>query len=119
VQLRLFAPILPFVTEEVWSWWQDGSVHTTDWPALEELPDEGDPAVLALAGQVLSAMRKVKSDNKVSMRARLAHTVVKAPQEQIDVIRAAVPDLAAAGGLDTAMRLETASTFEVIADLAG
>jgi len=119
VQLRLFAPILPFVAEEVWSWWQEGSVHKTGWPSEQELPAAGDPEVLTTAGLVLSAMRKVKSDNKVSMRARLAHCVVKAPADQPLRVEAARTDLEAAGGLDTAIRVEQADAFEVIAELSG
>ncbi|MQA34098.1 valine--tRNA ligase [Modestobacter roseus] len=97
VQLRLFAPVVPFVTEEVWSWWQTGSVHRALWPAATELPTEGDPAVVTAAAEVLSAVRKAKSDAKASMRADVATTTVTAPEARVSAIEAGRADLVDAG----------------------
>ncbi|SNR92069.1 valine--tRNA ligase [Actinomadura mexicana] len=93
VLLRLFAPVLPFVTEEVWSWWRHGSVHTASWPTAAELPPGGDPAVLAATGEALRQVRKAKSEARASMRADVTRAVVRGSQ----VTRIARPDLAAAG----------------------
>jgi len=92
--LRLFAPFLPFVTEEVWSWWQDGSVHVAPWPSAAALPSGGDPAVLAAASDAIAAVRKAKSAARLSMRADVATLVVTG--DSVD-LRPALADLRAAG----------------------
>ncbi|QXG75488.1 valine--tRNA ligase [Modestobacter sp. L9-4] len=97
VQLRLFAPVLPFVTEEVWSWWQSGSVHRALWPTATELPAGGDTAVPVVAAETLAAVRKAKSEAKQSMRADVASATVTAPAAQVPLVEAVRPDLVAAG----------------------
>ena len=101
VQLRLFAPFLPFVTEEVWSWWQEGLVHTSAWPTTDELAasHDGDATVLTDAGIVLSKIRKAKSEAKVSMRTPVETTVVTGPSSATDRIQLAAGDLKAAGSV--------------------
>src|SRR5207237_10642631 len=74
--LRLFAPFLPYATEEVWSWWQDGSIHRARWPEATELRDEAaDGLVLDVAAAVLAEVRKAKTEAKVSLRAPVARVV--------------------------------------------
>jgi len=72
--LRLFAPFLPFVTEEVWSWWQPGSVHRASWPTPEEVvaPIDGmDPSALPIfdaAREALGSVRREKALQKKSIK---------------------------------------------------
>ncbi|MFO7291796.1 MAG: valine--tRNA ligase [Actinomycetes bacterium] len=97
VFLRLFAPVLPFVTEEVWSWWQEGSVHRAPWPRADELtPYAGEPEVLEVTAEVLSLVRKAKSDAKVSMRTPARRVVVTDVPARLEVLRLAAGDLAEA-----------------------
>ncbi|WP_460368574.1 valine--tRNA ligase, partial [Actinocorallia lasiicapitis] len=75
VLLRLFAPILPYVTEEVWSWWREGSVHRAAWPDSAELPEGGDGDVLRYTAEALRQIRRAKSQARTSMKAEVALAV--------------------------------------------
>ena len=70
VLVRLFAPFIPFAAEEVWSWWQEGSVHQAAWPASSEAQGK-NPELLDLASSALVLIRKSKSDAKLSMKAEI------------------------------------------------
>jgi len=99
--LRLFAPFIPFVTEEVWSWWQEGSIHLTTWPQAQEvLTNQAiDVAALNNVTWILGEVRKVKTENKQSMKAEVKSLEVWAKTEVIDQVKAAQKDLLAAGNI--------------------
>jgi len=102
--LKLFAPFLPFVTEEVWSWWQDGTVHRSAWPdakRLSALASDGDPALIADIADALSQVRKAKSEAKVSMRASIESASIAATAAQATRLQGAIADLKAAGSISS------------------
>jgi valyl-tRNA synthetase len=82
--LRLFAPVLPFTAEEVWSWWRDGSVHRQPWPDAGALRpdgvDEVEADALRRAAAVLAEVRKAKSTAKTSQRTPVLRLVLTGTQ---------------------------------------
>ncbi len=101
VLARLFAPFLVFATEEVWSWWQDGSVHRAAWPEVAELRSvagqDADPAVMDVATAVLSQIRRVKSESNRSPRWPVTRLVVTDTPQRLAALARAEPDLREAG----------------------
>jgi valyl-tRNA synthetase len=99
IVLRLFAPFLPFVTEEVWGWWRDGSVHSTSWPDASALASIGDVSMLAPVSEVLGTVRRAKTEAKLSQRAVVDALTVEGPATALAAIEASRTDLAEAGGI--------------------
>jgi valyl-tRNA synthetase len=124
---RLLAPFLPFVAEEVWSWWQPGSVHRASWPDASELVaalgDAEPPSAavedeaLAVAADVLKEVRKAKSEARRPMRAPVSRVLVHDSAERLAALALGVEDLRLAGSIETVATAE-ADEFAVEVELA-
>jgi valyl-tRNA synthetase len=106
VMLRLFAPFLPFVTEEVWSWWRDGSIHQAAWPTraeVEALIDgdsqaraERDKEIYEWAATVLFEVRKHRSEAKQPLKVPITSVSIMAEPSAVALMPAVEADLKAA-----------------------
>ena len=114
---RLLAPMLPFATEEVWSWWQSGSIHRTNWPTSNETlagctANKDGLAELDAIYVVLAAVRRAKTEAKVSQRAEVAKLKVTSDAKTLNVIRTNIDDLRNAGALQEIEYTESSSDGE-------
>lgn len=94
VLLRVFAPYLPFATEEVWSWTHEGSVHEASWPTAHELGEVGSPTgLLPAVSAALIGIRRAKTDAKASQKTDVVSATITGPA----LLAAGIPDLKAVG----------------------
>ena len=118
--LKLFAPFIPFVTEEVWSWWQEGSIHLQSWPKSSEIITNKSTGIDALNNVtwILSEVRKVKTENKQSMKAEVKTLEIWAKADVIEQVKDAQKDLIAAGNIKDLKLNVSDSDIKVKVELA-
>ena len=115
---RLFAPYLPFAAEEVWSWWQPGSVHAAAWPDVAEIDrltpaDPNAQRALEAAIGVLGEIRRVKSVEKRPQKARIDVAEVSWSSEVVGLLRQVELDLRTAAAVDRFVYSETSDRLSM------
>jgi valyl-tRNA synthetase len=99
---RLLAPFLPFVTDEVWSWWHDDSVHSQQWPTQTDITavtNGATDAAYVTACEVVGAIRRAKTEGKRSMRWPVSEVTVTADEAFLDAMAKCAGDIRDAGSV--------------------
>ena len=122
--LPLFAPVLPFVTEEVWSWWRPGSVHRVAWPEGGPLRaatgvERPSPLALDVAAAVLAEVRRAKTQARRSLRTEAAAVAVADRPERLAALAEVAGDVCRAGRIADLSIGPPADAPAVRVDLAG
>lgn len=114
---RLLAPYMPYVTEEVWSWMHEGesSVHRSAWPhaaSFDTILQHADADLLTLAGQALAAVRKIKSEAKVSMKTPVLEVTLASEERTLEGLETIRKDLMQAGRITGELRFVAATDID-------
>ncbi len=103
VLVRLFAPYLPYVTEQVWSWGSaresaHASIHRAPWPSARDFDDipAGDPALFDAALGFLEAVHRAKSGAGASVGRHLKRLRVACAPATADLVASCLHDLVSA-----------------------
>ena len=100
IQLRLFAPFIPFATEEVWSWMHEGSAHTSAWPVSTGSTPSG---LLPLVSEALIGIRRAKTDAKASQKTEVVSATISGPA----LLEQGIEDLTLVGRIGTVTFVES------------
>lgn len=119
---RLFAPLIPFVSEEIWRWWNDASIHIAPWPTADDCVSgctttSDFESQLDAVCAVLGAIRRAKTEAKVSQRAEVATLVVTASEAALAAIKATFDDLVFAGSVRSSNFVANTGSTEIITDV--
>ena len=73
--VKMFAPFIPHITEEIWNQMhENNTIHRAKWP--EDSGVEADLEAGETAMEVISALRKYKSDNQMALNEELKSVTV-------------------------------------------
>jgi len=97
--IKLFAPIMPYITEEVYQLFykqheKTASIHTCQWP-LPDTTKESSEKTGDLAVAIIGAVRKFKSTNKVSLKKELESLTINCGSDDEALIRKVLDDIKA------------------------
>ena len=98
--LKLFAPFIPMVTEEIWGWIYRNnsskyqSIHLEKWPEKINLDFKNiNSTQLVIAREAIGAVRKEKTNNELSLGSDINHVSLSVNKEIEGALRDVIDDV--------------------------